>query len=310
MILTITLNPAVDISYSLERLAIDDVNRCSNVIKTAGGKGLNVTRVISLVGENVCATGLLGGANGQFIINRLSKDEITNDFVEIKGETRNCIAILHEEKQTEILEVGPTILAEEKESFFKKYEALLEHTKIVVASGSAPKDLGSEFYAKLIDITNQHNKKFLLDTSGEALVKALPAKPYLIKPNKDELSQLLKREIKDENTVIDALEEMVKYDIPYIIVSLGAEGAIALVDGSIYKVSIPKIEAVNPVGSGDATMAGFAIALKNKFETKELLKYGCVLGTLNALEEQTGYVNCKHVEEFMGKTTIELIKNL
>lgn len=115
--MTITLNPSVDISYQLDRLTLDGVNRCARVIKTAGGKGLNVTRVIHCVGEKVCATGFLGGTNGQFIRNQLTEQGISNTFVPIAGDTRNCIAILHEGKQTEILEDGPSLSSKEKEAF-------------------------------------------------------------------------------------------------------------------------------------------------------------------------------------------------
>lgn len=311
MILTITLNPAIDISYKLERLVIDGTNRCSNVIKTSGGKGLNVTRVISLVKEDVCATGLLGGTNGEFIANKLSEDRIENDFVKIKGDTRNCIAILHEGNQTEILESGPKISESEKEKFISKYKELVKKVDVIVASGSVPKDLGSDFYNVLITIANKENKKFLLDTSGENLRRTLLSKPYLIKPNKEELSQLIGREVKDENTIIEALIDMKnKYDIPYIVVSLGAEGALALHCNKLYKVRPSKIKDVNPVGSGDSTIAGFAVALKNNWKTEEVLKYGCVLGTLNALEKQTGYVNVNLIEKFKTKTKVELIREV
>lgn len=310
MILTITLNPAVDISYRLDSLVNNGVNRCSDVIKTAGGKGLNATRVISLAKEDVCATGLLGGSNGQFIVDRLNKSNIKNDFMKIEGETRNCIAVLHEDNQTEILEPGPSISVDEKNNFIKKYEELVQDSDIVLASGSVPKDLGHDFYKVLIEICNRYNKKFLLDTSGNSLSSALVATPYLIKPNKDEITQLLQREVRSEEDVLNALIELNKYSIPYIIVSLGADGAMALCNKKVYRVTPHKIKAVNPVGSGDSTIAGFAIAIQRKFETQDLLRYGCTLGTLNALEQQTGYVNMDLVDEFMEKTKVEILREI
>lgn len=308
MILTITLNPAVDISYKLDKLSIDTVNRCDNIIKTCGGKGLNVTRVISLLGKKVCATGLLGGPNGQFIEENLNNKHISNDFQKISGETRHCIAILHGKNQTEILEDGPVISENEKKKFLVKCQELFKNTDIIVASGSLPKGLGNEFYGQLVNLAYKDGKKFLLDSSGEALKKALDYRPYLIKPNKEELSSLLNKEISSEKNLIDALNDIKKYNIPYIVVSLGADGALALVKETIYKVTISKVKAVNPVGSGDAAMAGFSIAIANNFSVTKTLKFGCVLGTLNAMEERTGYVDQSKIEEFMKKTHVEVIK--
>src|SRR4051812_13701696 len=117
MILTVTMNPSVDISYPIPDFKLDDVNRVEGVRKTAGGKGLNVARVIKQMGEGVVTTGVLGGTIGDYIVQVLSKDRIENDFLKINQESRNCIAILHDSKQTEILESGPTLTAEDGVSF-------------------------------------------------------------------------------------------------------------------------------------------------------------------------------------------------
>ncbi|WP_027417727.1 1-phosphofructokinase [Aneurinibacillus terranovensis] len=310
MILTITLNPAIDISYRLDTLVTDGTNRCSHVIKTAGGKGLNVTRVLHCIEGNVCATGLLGGANGQFIVNQLNQLGISNDFVSITGETRNCIAILHDGKQTEILEGGPRISEDEKVAFLCKYEELLHEADLIVASGSIPKDLGNGLYCTLIEKAHQAGRRFLLDSSGEALRKAIPAVPYLIKPNREELAQLLGKKIESREDVIAGLEQLKDTGITCIVVSLGAEGALALYDRKIYHVEPAKIEAVNATGSGDSTMAGFAYALENGFPVEKMLTFGCVLGTLNAMEEQTGFLNKELIEDFLARTTVQILKEL
>ncbi|MDT4061141.1 PfkB family carbohydrate kinase, partial [Staphylococcus aureus] len=135
MILTLTLNPSVDISYPLTALKLDDVNRVQEVSKTAGGKGLNVTRVLAQVGEPVLASGFIGGELGQFIAKKLDHANIKHAFYNIKGETRNCIAILHEGQQTEILEQGPEIDNQEAAGFIKHFEQLLEKVEAVAISG-------------------------------------------------------------------------------------------------------------------------------------------------------------------------------
>ena len=130
MILTVTMNPSIDISYPLDVLQLDTVNRVTEVSKTAGGKGLNVTRVLSEIQDPVAATGLLGGRTGQFILDHLGKG-IEERFFEIAGDTRNCIAILHEGKQTEILEKGPTISEKEGQDFLDHYRHLVEQVEVV-----------------------------------------------------------------------------------------------------------------------------------------------------------------------------------
>ncbi|WP_044639976.1 1-phosphofructokinase family hexose kinase [Risungbinella massiliensis] len=305
MILTVTLNPAVDVSYRIPDFQLDQVNRCQEIQKTAGGKGLNVTRVIHCVNGKALATGLLGGANGNLIRQQLDQSEITHDFVGIQGETRNCIAILHDDKQTEILESGPIITIDELETFLGKYEELLAQVEVVVASGSLPKGLPTDFYGQLIEMAHRYQKRFLLDTSGASFEFALATKPFLIKPNIDELSAWVGRMIRSEEEIIHALNQIASYDIPYIVVSLGKDGAIAMVEGDIYRVTVPSIETINPVGSGDSTMAGFAIALEKNLPPVEVLAYGSSLGTLNALELQTGYVQKEKVPEMLARVTVE-----
>ena len=187
MILTVTMNPSVDISYPLEEFNLDTVNRVAKVSKTPGGKGLNVTRVLKQLDDEVVATGLIGGALGTDIQKKLSKKGIKNDFFEISGETRNCIAILHEGNQTEILEKGPTITKSESENFLKHFEELVknENTKIIAISGSLPDGLETNYYSKMIGICEKYEKPVVLDCSGKALVEVLENehKPKVIKPN-------------------------------------------------------------------------------------------------------------------------------
>lgn len=308
MILTITLNPSVDISYKLDSLHLNEVNRCYRVIKTAGGKGLNVTRVIRLAGENVCATGFLGGTTGKFIENVLNENNINHQFISIQGETRHCIAILHNGKQTEILEAGPCITEEESSTFIENYKIIIDNFDVIVASGSLPIGLDSSFYQKLINIANEKGKKFILDTSGEALAEGLKANPYLIKPNKDELSKLLNTEITSIQDAKEAINHLKKqFDIEYIIVSLGEKGAVGFHGGKFYISTPPKVRAVNPVGSGDSMIAGFAIAISRNLDPIEILKYGCAFGTLNAIEEKTGYIQPKLINSFITKTEVSVL---
>lgn len=308
MILTITLNPSVDIAYQLNQFRLDSVNRVEKVQKTAGGKGLNVTRVLKQIGEDVLATGFIGGELGNDVINQLYQNHIKSSFVEISGETRNCIAILHEGQQTEILEQGPTIQEHEALNFIEHLSNLLSKVEVVVISGSLPKGLESDYYVKIVELCKKFGVAVVLDCSGEALKKVLERKekPTVIKPNTEELSQLIGSDVTDENQELQSvLSSQMFQGIEWIVVSLGAKGAFAKHKDKFYRVRIPKIDVVNPVGSGDSTVAGIAASLAHALPDVELLKNANILGMLNAQEEQTGYVNLEHSEELYSQIEVE-----
>lgn len=308
MILTITLNPSVDIAYQLDTFHLDTVNRVEKVQKTAGGKGLNVTRVLKQVGEDVVATGFIGGEIGSYVKKQLTRNDIKNSFVEIGNETRNCIAVLHDGQQTEILEQGPTIQEHEALNFIEHLENILNNVEVVVISGSLPKGLASNYYVEIVELCKQCDVAVVLDCSGEALKKVLESqqKPTVIKPNTEELSQLIGKNITDDiQELKSVLSGQLFQGIEWIVVSLGAKGAFAKHNDKFYRVKIPKINVVNPVGSGDSTVAGIAASLAHALPDVGLLKNANVLGMLNAQEEQTGYVNLEHSEVLYSQIEVE-----
>lgn len=311
MIVTVTMNPSVDISYPLDRLKIDDVNRVENVSKTAGGKGLNVSRVIKQMDGELIASGILGGSLGTYIVDQLAKEGVPNRFLEIDKESRNCIAILHEGNQTEILESGPTLDDEEGDNYFEVFEELLEEADVVTISGSLPKGLPTNYYQELLKKSHEKDVKILVDTSGEALKQTLlgDKKPFLIKPNTDELNALLNQEVtSDIEGLKEALSNSLFDGVEAIVVSMGADGAFAKIQDNFYKVSIPKIKVVNPVGSGDATIAGLAIGLDEEQPWEEVLKIAMTTGMLNTMEEKTGHINKDNFKEYFNQVKVEKIK--
>ncbi|KRL99015.1 hexose kinase [Liquorilactobacillus satsumensis] len=310
MILTVTMNPSIDMAYSIEDLKENTVNRVSEVRKTAGGKGLNVSRVIKMMGRRIVATGALGGNFGAFIEEQLDKEKINHAFIHIKQETRNSIAILHDGgKQTEILEAGPVLTAQDVFRFLENYKELLSEADVVTISGSLPQGIESDFYAKLSSLAKQKKIKVMLDSSGESLKQTLlnKDKPYLIKPNQEEISELLNIKLngkENSEILIKYMSNKIFQDVAWIVVSLGAAGAIAKHNNSFYRVKIPKIHVENPVGSGDATLAGLAIAISEGKDDEETLKTAMTLGMLNTMEKQTGCVNKKLFSKYFGKISV------
>ncbi|MBY7142872.1 hexose kinase [Virgibacillus sp. NKC19-3] len=306
MILTITLNPSVDISYKPNTFTLDSVTRVKDVSKTAGGKGLNVSRVLQQLGESVAATGFLGGSLGKFISKEITAQGIQDYFIGIDGETRNCIAIIHDGQQTELLEAGPTILEQEETRFLNTFSEYARQAEIVTISGSLPQGLAIEFYQKIIEIATSYDSPVLLDTKGELLKSTLKGKikPYLIKPNQDELGDLFGRKLIDESDVVKALKSELFLDVPWIVVTLGADGAFVKHKNMLYRVYIPPIDAINPVGSGDSVIAGFAAGISRGYTDKNLIKFGLAMGVLNAIEEKTGYVDPENIEWCVGEMDI------
>ena len=307
MILTVTMNPSIDISYPLDELKIDTVNRVVDVTKTAGGKGLNVTRVLSEFGDSVLATGLVGGKHGEFLVENID-DQVKKDFFSIQGETRNCIAILHGDNQTEVLEKGPEVLEQEGQDFLEHFKKLLESVEVVAISGSLPAGLPVDYYASLVELANHAGKPVVLDCSGAALQAVLESthKPTVIKPNNEELSQLLGREVSEDlDELKEVLQEPLFAGIEWIIVSLGANGAFAKHGDTFYKVDIPRIQVVNPVGSGDSTVAGISSGLLHKELDAELLIKANVLGMLNAQEKMTGHVNMANYQALYDQLIVK-----
>lgn len=308
MILTITMNPSIDIAYQLDHFSLDTVNRVSETHKTPGGKGLNVTRVLSQIGDDVLASGLLGGKHGEYLEKCLDELSIRHSFMKIADETRNCIAILHEGKQTEILEKGPVISDETASAFLEKITEFLDKVEIVVISGSLPQGLPNHYYSMIIQLCQEYQVSVILDCSGAALTESLQSmvKPAIIKPNIEELSQLLGHPVaEDISSLKTALSQPLFESIDWVIVSLGANGMFAKHGQHFYRVTIPKITVVNPVGSGDSTVAGLASAYVAGSEDKELLKKANVLGMLNAQEKETGRVNLENYQNLYERIKVE-----
>ncbi|MFD2211343.1 hexose kinase [Virgibacillus halophilus] len=309
MILTVTLNPSVDISYPVGSLALDTVNRVAGVSKTAGGKGLNVSRVLHQLGEEVRASGFLGGSLGDFIRGEIGASAINDGFTAISGQTRNCIAIIHDGQQTEILENGPEISAAEQADFLKAFkQQALEATHITI-SGSMPPGVSENFYNKLLEIAAEMKTPVLLDVNGKLLQETLSArsaKPFLIKPNESELAALIGQADLTDTEIIHVLKtEAIFSGIEMVIVTQGKDGALAKIGKEYYRIIPPEITAVNPVGSGDSVIAGFAAGLSKGLTATALLKYALSMGVLNAMEKQTGYVDTEKIDDCVAQMSVE-----
>lgn len=308
MVTTITFNPSIDKRYLIDDIVKGEVVRAKKVQNTAGGKGLNVSRVIRLLGEEVTATGFLGGHSGNFISDKLLELKIKDKFVRVKGETRSCLAIITKDlAQTEILEPGPIVEEDEIQRWRETYDEILDNTSIVCASGSLPKGMMSSTYKEIIEKANLKSVKFLLDTSGEALVKGIQGKPFFIKPNIDEIKMITGESINSDSDIVKIIDKIHGRGVEFIFVSLGSKGSLVGYKGKKYRVQVPKVKAINPVGSGDSTVAGVAVALHRGYNIEDTIVFASACGTANAMEEQTGYVNLDIVNKIKTEIKINML---
>lgn len=307
-ITTVTLNAAIDKTYYMPTLEVGRVSRVPRMFAVAGGKGINVARVLQLMGADVSATGFVGGHNGAFIEQGLRETGIVSDFVRVDGESRLCLNFIDESTgaSTEFLEPGPTIEAPALDELRERVRALARSSAIVSFSGSMPKGVPADFYAELVAIARGEGALVFLDASGDALKHGVAARPDAIKPNEDEVAQLLGVSADQEGELRHSLVRLAaETDIPCICVSLGGEGSLTLADGRFYRVRLPKIDVVNTVGCGDSFLAGLAAGRVRGLPTADCLKLAAAAGTANALQERAGFVDPQDVERLLALVEVE-----
>ncbi len=291
MILTVTLNAAIDKRYVVEEFKVGEVNRVKECVYTPGGKGLNVSKPAAIAGASVIATGFTGGHAGQYIQESLKPFGIKSNFYHLQDESRTCINIWDEKNQvqTEFLEPGFTVSADDFDRFARHFESLLEQVSVVAMSGSVPRGLDGTAYQGLIGAAKKAGKKVILDTSGALLTSGIAALPTMIKPNIDEIRMLTGLTCDNQDDIINAAEEIHRKGIDIVVVSLGGDGSLMVCNEGIYRAAVPKFEAVNTVGCGDAMIAGFALGLGRGDSLPEILRSASAISAAAALREETGF---------------------
>jgi tagatose 6-phosphate kinase len=283
MILTITPNPALDVTYHLDRLRLGSSLRVSAVQKRAGGKGVNVARVLHGLGEQTLSTGLVGGSTGQAVRAGLDEVGLPHDFVDIAGETRRTVTVVDSDGEaTVLLEPGPVITAAEWTSFLEHLRRLVPRASVLVVSGSLPQGVSADSAAALVAIGREAGIPVVLDTSGPALIAALAAKPTLVKPNLDELCAItphLAFQDDDEDEVRTRAEAVRALGASAVVCSLGQDGMIAVIDQHAWHARLsPGVQVSgNPTGAGDAAVAALAVAVRDRRPWPEGLRNAVAL---------------------------------
>ena len=310
MILTVTANAAIDKRYEIERFGVGHVNRVKSCQANAGGKGINVARVASIVGEKMTATGFLGGHAGKFISERVEARGIKSDFVWCDGESRTCINIYDTVtgEQTEFLEPGFAVTQEDCRRLVEKYCSILPDCKVVTISGSTPAGAGSDLYKELIFAAEEAGKPVILDTSGRLLEECLAARPTMIKPNIDEIRQLTGKPMNSREAILAAARDLHHEGIKIVAISLGSKGSLISSDEGVFDVKVPKIGAANTVGCGDSMIAGFSVGISRGLPLAETIRLASAVSAANAMRLETGFVVMEDVEALLPQIEIKKIR--
>jgi 1-phosphofructokinase family hexose kinase len=316
MIITVTLNAAIDKSLSVPNFRLGRRHRTVEQTTMPGGKGVNVARTLKTLGQPVIATGFAGGATGTRIVEQLTEESILNDFVRIREESRTNTAVLDPTngEQTEINERGPHVSPAEVELFQDKLLYLARGADIVVFAGSLPRGVEPGVYAALIRELRKLGVTTMIDADGEPMRLAVRAEPDVISPNVLEAEELVGHEFNDEEDRAIAVRELVQLGPKEAIMTL-PDGCVASIleehgsgPGVLHRVWIEEREPVAPVGSGDAFLAGVVAARYSGEPPAECLRFGVACGAESTQRLGAGLIDPREVERLRSETVVQRLE--
>lgn len=283
MIYTVTVNPALDYVLQLPEVKDGETNRSSDTQFLAGGKGINVSQILNQLGVDNTAWGFVGGFTGEELIRQLNVKKISSDFVRISDDTRVNVKI-HAQEETEINAAGPDITDQEVAAFKSRLDDL-EAGDVVVLSGSLTPSLPTDFYESLLPLIREKGAEFVVDTTGEALLRTLKFNPLVIKPNHHELADLFDTSFSSTADMLEAAKKLQKLGAQNVMISMAGEGAYLVTADHVYHANAATGTAVNSVGAGDSMIAGFVGTWFEKHDAAEGLRVGSACGGATAFTE-------------------------
>lgn len=309
MIVTVTPNAAIDRTALISNFALNAVNEVKAVPSQPGGKGVNVARVLKAFGAPVVATGFAGGETGKQIKLGLERTGVATEFAVVMGESRTCLAIIDPARMaiTEINELGPDITAQEVTKLTAILTRWSQKAGDMVFSGSLPPGVPIDSYRKWVEAFQRTGGRAYVDAKGPILYHALEARPFLVKPNQAEAEELVGYSLDTESRLAQAIEYFLKR-AQIAIITLGERGAAVGSEGERWRVYAPPVKAINPIGSGDAFLAGFIIGLQRKLPIKEAARLGTASGAANAQAQFPGQIRLEQVDRLMGQVRIEALR--
>ena len=312
MIITVTLNAAIDKTLAVPNFRLGRRHRAVEQTSMAGGKGVNVARALKALGQPVIATGVAGGPNGTRIIEQLTEEAILNDFVRIREESRMSTAVVDPTsgEQTEINERGPLVTEAELELFVDKLLYLAKGAAICVFSGSLPRGVESDVYARLVTELRKLGVTTVLDSEGDALLLGTRAEPTVVSPNELEAEELVGHEFSDDQDRLTGLHEIAELGAGEAIMTM-ASGCLALLgqpERRLYRGTLDPLEPVSAVGSGDAFLAGYVAARYGGRTPEDCLRFGVACGAESTQHFGAGVLDPREVERLAPDVRVETLE--
>jgi 1-phosphofructokinase family hexose kinase len=314
MILTVTLNAAIDRTLAVPNFHVGRRHRAVEQAAVAGGKGVNVARALKALGRPVLATGTVGGGTGGRIIELLDDEGITNDFVRIQEESRMSTAVIDptDGVTTEVNERGPALSNSERERVVDRILYLAQGAQIVVLCGSLPRGVPVELYGQLVEDLRRLGVTTVLDTEGEPLRVATRLGPDLVTPNLIEAEELVGHEFADDEDRLNGVREIVEMGARDAIITYES-GCVALVGGDsaervVYRVSVEPREPLSPIGAGDAFLAGYVAGLYEGRGAEERLRFATACGAESVRHVGAGVIDPREVERLLPEVKAERLE--
>jgi len=307
MIVTVTLNPAVDKSLTVPRFEIGKTNRGEVRRTDAGGKGINVAKAVKQFGVEVCALGFVAGSYGQFILEALAASGIPADFCAVPGETRVNLKI-HDPvhgTETEINEPGFQVFPEHVQAMKQKIKEYAPRCEVMIFSGSLPPGAPAQTFAELMTIASASGAKCMLDTAGPALRRGLEAKPLLLKPNRAEVEELLQVRLRTRRELGEAARKLLAMGAGEAVISMGADGAVAATKQELLWACPPAVATRSSVGAGDAMVAALAYGEVNHLSFRDSFGLAIAASAAAVTMEGSKVADLALVQSLLPKVQIE-----
>ena len=303
MIYTVTLNPSIDYIVRLDKVLIGSVNRMDSDDKFAGGKGINVSRVLKRLGIENTATGFIGGFTGKFITDTLEEEGISSHFVEVEQDTRINVKI-KADAETEINGPGPEISSQKLEEL-EKFLSSLTSEDTVVFAGSSPKNLGNVVYKELIGLTRRTGAQGVCDFEGQTLLDSLEFEPLLVKPNNHELGDIFGVKLESLDQIESYARQILDKGAQHVIISMAGDGALLVTRDGAYFAKPIKGNVKNSVGAGDSMVAGFTGEFVRSGDVIQAFKWGVACGTATTFSDDLATAD--YIKEIYEKVEVEKI---
>ena len=310
MIYTVTLNPALDKTVEIPGMALDTVNRITEMRTDPGGKGINVSKVIAKLGGESCAVGILGGESGKMLEKLLENENFTTQFRFVEGQTRTNLKIIDREghTNTDINEPGLTVTAAELDALLRELLAELRPGDIVVLAGSLPKGAPQDTYRTWTAACKKAGARVFLDADGALLAEGIKAAPHLIKPNDGELSRLAGKKLETLEELTAEGRKLLERGIERVVISLGGRGALYLRKGSTIYAEGLRVPVGSTVGAGDSVVAALAYAEAQGLSEEEAVRLSTAAGAANVMCSGTQAAEREAVEALLPKVRFSRLR--